>query len=112
MWASLSFGKATSFSLITGTLSLHSYRGSHDFSCHLCAPDCGHDDQAISRARVCRLHSDRWPMGPPSHVPRVRENLVLRQLSKSARDLTCSRHEASGDRVRRTGRALALLLPG
>ena len=55
---------------------------------------------------------DWFPMGAPAHLPDVRCDALLRQLTEQARDATRAGHQPSCYRIGRAGRALALLLSG
>ena len=74
--------------------------------------DADHDRAAGQAPRVRGVRQDRRALGAPADVPAVRRDALLRQLTQPSREQACARDRASGDRLRRTRRALVVLLPG
>src|ERR1035437_931140 len=76
--------------------------------------------RAVSEWRVIRPerfptsweapYKDRLGVGTLAHLPGVRGDALLRQLAQPASQQARARDEASGHRVGRTGRTLAVLL--
>lgn len=67
-------------------------------------------DAAVARMRGVR--EDQVTMGASPDVSDLRCDVVLRFIAQPARQQACARKRASGDRISRARRALALLLPG
>ena len=78
----------------------------------LCSYRRDHDGAAGQAPRVRGVHQDRRALGAPAHVSAMWCDALLRQLPQPPREQARARDHASGHRVRRTRRALVVLLPG
>src|SRR4051812_42989404 len=72
----------------------------------------GRVDQTAAPPRVRGVREDGRPLGAPPHLPAVWRDALLRQLPESPCQRACEEQPSSRDRLRGTGRTLAVLLSG
>src|ERR1035437_7413792 len=73
-------------------------------------PNCFSWNRLAQIVRVNIRYKDRLGVGTLAHLPGVRGDALLRQFAQPASQQVRARDEASGHRVGRTGRTLAVLL--
>ena len=83
----------------------------HDRHAFLYAHQEHHLGQTAGASRLRGVRPHRRQMGAPAHVPDLRAYPLLRLVAEPPRVQARARGQPSRDRVRRTRRALALLLP-